>query len=260
MEKRNLLKAGLILAFILLAGVFYSCRGIKEPDTSITLQDGTANQETDDAVRDQGSGPLQTKQDGAGVTEETNMPGDSDKGNELKKDTAVQSTDMDSADSPQYIYVHLCGAVKNPDVYKVLKDTRLVEVLKLAGGLTKAAAGDYVNQAAVVVDGEQVYIPTKDEVEGILPDSFTEDKSSSLSTAGDNADSAGNTQNPGKININKASAEELMTLTGIGEAKAESILAYREEHGGFKTVEEIMNINGIKDSVFNKISDKITVN
>ena len=63
----------------------------------------------------------------------------------------------------------------------------------------------------------------------------------------------------GKININTAGKDELMELTGIGEAKAESILRYREEHGGFQSIEELMQIEGIKEGVFNKIKDDITI-
>ena len=62
-----------------------------------------------------------------------------------------------------------------------------------------------------------------------------------------------------KVNLNTADAEALMTLSGIGEAKAEAILAYREEHGGFSSIEEIMNVSGIKESTFSKIKDKISV-
>ena len=63
----------------------------------------------------------------------------------------------------------------------------------------------------------------------------------------------------GKININTAEKEELMTLTGVGEAKAQSIIAYREEHGGFQSIEELMQIEGIKEGVFNKIKEDITI-
>ena len=64
----------------------------------------------------------------------------------------------------------------------------------------------------------------------------------------------------GKVNLNTASKEQLMTLSGIGEAKAASIIAYREEHGGFQKIEELMEVEGIKEGVFNKVRDQIRVN
>ena len=68
------------------------------------------------------------------------------------------------------------------------------------------------------------------------------------------------TAGSGKVNLNTASKEQLMTLSGIGEAKAMSIIAYREEHGGFQKVEELMEVQGIKEGVFNKVRDRISIN
>ena len=106
----------------------------------------------------------------------------------------------------------------------------------MAGGMTADAAADAVNLARVAADGEQIYIPTSEEVQtqGTVP----------------GAQSAAGGQD--KVNINTASAEELMTLSGIGEAKAESIIRYREENGGFETPEDLMKISGIKEGVFEK--------
>ena len=147
-------------------------------------------------------------------------------------------------ESETIIYVHICGAVNKPDVYEINQNTRLYELVKLAGGFTNDAANDYINQATILNDGQQVYIPTKKEVEDL---DFQSPINESVETASE------------KININKASKEELMTLTGIGESKANSIIDYRQKNGNFKKIEEIMNISGIKDSVFSKISDDITV-
>lgn len=99
-----------------------------------------------------------------------------------------------------------------------------------------------VNQARVVVDGEQIYVPSLDEVKGAGVVSEVTERT-----------------DDGKININTAEKEELMTLTGVGEAKAQSIIAYREEHGGFQSIEELMQIEGIKEGVFNKIKEDITI-
>lgn len=142
------------------------------------------------------------------------------------------------------IYVHICGAVNNPDVYAISQNTRLYELVKLAGGFTNDAANNYINQATVLTDGQQIYIPTKEEVEDL---EFQTPIDQSKETASE------------KININTASKEELMTLTGIGESKANSIIDYRQKNGNFKSIEDIMKISGIKDSVFSKISEDITV-
>ena len=136
------------------------------------------------------------------------------------------------------IFVYLCGAVGKPGVYEVGSDDRLYEVIAMAGGLTAEAAQDAVNQARVVVDGEQIYIPTKEEMQ---------------------RQAEGTKPQDGKVNLNTATKEELMTLSGVGESRADSIIAYREENGRFQNTEELMQIRGIKEGLYNKIKDNITV-
>ncbi|MDD3404104.1 MAG: helix-hairpin-helix domain-containing protein [Hespellia sp.] len=150
------------------------------------------------------------------------------------------------------VWVYVCGAVNQPGVYTFEEGVRVYEVLERAGGLTDAAAGTYLNQAQAVADGEQIYVPTQEEVDTGKAAGPENGNSQQISGAQGNAGSD-------KININTASREELMTLTGIGEAKAGSIITYREEQGGFQSIEELMQIEGIKEGVFNKIKDDITV-
>lgn len=142
------------------------------------------------------------------------------------------------------ICVYVCGAVSNPGVYELDDGARVYEAVEAAGGMTGNASADSVNLARAAADGEQIYIPTCEEVQtqGIMPGTES---------------AAADAQK--KVNINTASAEELMTLTGIGEAKAESIIRYREENGGFQAIEDLMNISGIKEGVFEKIKDDITI-
>ena len=142
------------------------------------------------------------------------------------------------------VYVYVCGAVNAPGVYELKEGARVYEAIQLAGGLTEAAAADAVNQARIVTDGEQIRVPTVEEAQ-----------SRGAGVAGEVTEGTENN----KININTAGKEELMTLTGIGEAKAESIMDYREKNGSFKSVEELMQIEGIKEGVFNKIKDDITI-
>ena len=142
--------------------------------------------------------------------------------------------------SQNAIFVHVCGAVKRPGVYELNPDARVCDAIKAAKGLKKRAADTDVNQAQKVSDGEQIYIPYR---------------SRNATEVSDGATNA----TDGRINLNSATLEELTTLPGIGDAKAASILAYREEHGSFASIEEIKNISGIKDGVYTKIEAYITV-
>ena len=139
-------------------------------------------------------------------------------------------------------FCYVCGAVNDPGVYEVESDSRVFEAIELAGGVTAEAVPELIDQARVVTDGERIYVPNREEAEN----GGTEGLGTEVTGISD-----GNEK--GKININTAGKDELMELTGIGEAKAESILRYREEHGGFQSIEELMQIEGIKEGVFNKI-------
>ena len=161
---------------------------------------------------------------------------------ETEEEGAVPQEEQEPAET---VYVYVCGAVNAPGVYELKKDARVFEAITLAGGMTAEAAPEAVSQARTVADGEQIYVPTVREIQ--MQGSGVED----IVT--------GNADVSGKININTAGKEELMTLTGIGEAKAQSILDYREEHGQFGSIEDLMLIEGIKEGVFNKIKEDITI-
>ena len=147
------------------------------------------------------------------------------------------------------VYVHVCGAVKAAGVYELPADARVFEAIRAAGGLTEDAAGERVNQARLLTDGEELYIPTRDEVLSasaqmpVMPEGATQDMS---------ADD--------RININTADADTLTGLNGIGKSRAEAIIAWREENGGFTSIEEIKNIDGIAEKTYEKLKDRITVN
>ena len=156
-------------------------------------------------------------------------------------------------------YVHVCGQVANPGVYPLPSGSRLYEAIEAAGGLLESGAGEQLNQAAQVEDGQRVYVPSKEEVQQGLVGGIHTDWQGEAGIG--NAASQGDlTAGIGKVNLNTASKEQLMTLSGIGEAKAMSIIAYREEHGGFQKVEELMEVQGIKEGVFNKVRDRISIN
>lgn len=138
-------------------------------------------------------------------------------------------------------FVYICGAVAQPGVYELPAKSRVYEAVRMAGGLTTEACEDSVNQAEEVTDGQMIKVLTEQE-------------------AAEAQEVEKNETPGGKVNINSADAAELMTIPGIGASKAESILAYRRESGGFASVEEIMNITGIKEGVYSRIKDYITVN
>lgn len=192
------------------------------------------------------------------------------------QETADDSKDgQEPAVQRQRIYVQVSGAVLNPGVYELPEGSRIFEAIALAGGLTGEADGRRLNQALPVADGQMIYVYQEGEECISLPDgSVPEDApdgagsgaawdldqsgskagSPSSGNAGDDASGA-----DGRINLNTAGAEQLMTLPGIGQAKAERIVSYRETHGAFERIEEIMEIEGIKEGVFSKIKDQIKV-
>lgn len=166
-------------------------------------------------------------------------------------ETAQEASDKTTGDTvneeSSSVFVYVCGAVHTPGVYELDSDSRVYEALAKAGGVTEAAAGEALNQARVVTDGERIYIPTADELEkGIVDGNMPE-----VTGADDKEE--------GKIHINTASKEELKSLPGIGDAKADSIISYRESNGGFQSIEDLMQVEGIKEGVFNKIKDKIII-
>lgn len=172
---------------------------------------------------------------------------------DIEESDSVQETSVDLGNSQgktsveqESIAIHVCGQVKNPGVYTLAKGARVSDAIDAAGGLTKEAAGDFINQAQKLEDEQQVYVLSQEEAKE-SPKEVQQEK---------NNDS--HSENTGLININQATREELMTLPGIGEAKADMIITYREEHGKFASIEDIKNISGIKDGVFNKICDLIT--
>lgn len=161
----------------------------------------------------------------------------------------AELSEIPQEETPAEIFVDVCGAVANPGVYEMDADSRVFQVIEAAGGFLPDAASASVNQAQPVSDGQQIYVPTQEEVEeGTMPAVIQQTEA-----AGD-SDTA-----EGVVNINTADADTLKSLSGIGDAKAQAILAYREEYGVFSTIEEIMQVPGIKESTFSAIKDKITV-
>ena len=164
---------------------------------------------------------------------------------ELLSMTPVEDADKAETESacaePEMIYVYICGHVKQPDVYSFAAGTRLYEAIKAAGGAADDADLQQLNLADTLTDGQRVYVPAEGETAASAE--YTEDKVSN-----------------GLVNINTATAEQLQTLPGIGQAKANAIVAYREANGNFSSVEDLRKVPGIKEGVFGQVQSLICVN
>lgn len=242
--RRKILITGLTCVFLFVSGICYSCSyGQKEQSAY----------DTADTEKNTDFGALE-KLDKA-ASEKLIL---SDEESEEDKSEEPDQTTMnlsptalpEEAKEKGIIYVHVCGSVKHPGVYATDVDSRVVDALELAGGLTKDAAGDYLNQAQRITDGQRVYVPAKSELDSLTIDDYV---------IGGEAASLEESKDASLININSADANQLMTLPGIGQSKANSIIEYRNVNGTFKTIEDLMNVPGIKEGSFHQISDKITV-
>ncbi|MBR1743259.1 MAG: helix-hairpin-helix domain-containing protein [Lachnospiraceae bacterium] len=180
------------------------------------------------------------------LTEEAaNRKAFSEKGQ--KTEGAAGSTS--SPETVEECAVSVLGAVKHPGIFRYHGNARIYDAIKARGGFKKNAAKDSVNLAKPLTDGEQIQVLTKKQMRQQKSRMADE-----VSAAGNSEPDSGNAL----LNINKATKEELMELPGIGEAKALLIINYRTEHGSFHTPEELMNISGIKEGIYNKIKAWIT--
>jgi len=150
------------------------------------------------------------------------------------------------------ITIYVIGEVKNPGVFRLQKNDRVYQAVEMAGGALDTADMKQVDMARIISDEETVYIPAIGEVAGAPTAGNTSIQSESPRYA------AG-ANNSGLININRASAEELDTLDGIGPALAQRIIEYRTANGSFTSIEDINNVSGIGDKKFEAIKNSITV-
>ena len=150
--------------------------------------------------------------------------------------------------------VYVSGAVKQPGLYRYQGTARVCDAIQAVGGFQANAAEDSLNLARLLEDGEQICVLTKKEAARAKKKSRQAQQSEE---AAEGDQGSGNSSG-GKVNINTATAAELMTLPGIGEAKAALIINYREEKGKFSKIEDLMQISGIKEGIFQKIKDNIT--
>ena len=269
--KKRTLKMLLTIICVLAAGICYSCSsqdGWTQDSRQVlefsqeTLQELNAEESVEAGIPGERTGTEWTNRESAASQPTTDT------------ETAVTLSNL-----ARY-YVHICGAVKCPGVYEMEQGERVFQVVERAGGFTDDADEGYLNLALEVEDGMKVVVPseaaTKDEKLGNAENGrpadgeVTENETAGIyrsdgtlvgTVSGSTTESAivseaGDSQ---KVNLNTAAREELMTLNGIGQAKADDIIRYREKYGPFLTIEDIKKVSGIKDAAFQKIKDDITV-
>ncbi len=263
-KKTAVLKWAALAVFLLLAGCFYSCGGRKNPQMTLSGQNGrgfaaeTAPRKTLEQGGNAGqsnAGRRESGQSGAGQEPEIGETRDaaeiSEPPNGAETSESVQAAEAESS-AEALCYVYVCGEVQNPGVYQLAEGARIFEAVSLAGGFTAEAAQNWLNLADMVSDGMKLEVPSKTQV--------TEEtwlKRASENNGNRSAQAEGSSTV--RVNINTASKEELMTLKGIGASRADDIIRYREENGGFPAIEDIMKVPGIKNAAFQKIKENITV-
>ena len=198
----------------------------------------------------------------------------SDAGNGTESDSGKHTSDADIDNGSEavsdkemqqaMIYVDVCGAVANPGVFQLAAGSRVFQAIEAAGGYLPEAALTCVNRAGVLTDGQQLYILTQEEMErqGLDPAEMAKASDGQMNGSagtGQNTGMTAQVQQDNRININTADEAQLTTLTGIGATRAQAIIAYREENGPFAAIEDIMNVQGIKEGTFAKIKDEIVV-
>ena len=173
----------------------------------------------------------------------------------------------DTKDKVTRIKVDIKGSVAAPDVYEVDSNSRVIDVINIAGGVTEDADTDNINLSKKVSDEDVIIIYSREELDNNKKsyeekiDYCTSDNNSACAANVVTFDDNSTKEDAGSsiININTATVEDFMKLSGIGEAKAKSIIEYRNSIGSFSKVEDIKNVTGIGDSIFDKIKDYITI-
>lgn len=240
---------------------------------------------------DSGSGVLLTEERPQALAAEMQSQ---EPAEETETEAQAPPSEAETAVPSASCYVYVCGQVVSPGVYRLEEGQRIFEAIAMAGGFTGEAAENYLNLAEPVWDGMKLEVPGKDQVpESTWPaagagtaaterpaagagtaaiekpapgDATAERPAGGMGTTHTGKPSPGQRSQPGAdpslaglINLNTATREELMTLRGIGEVRADQILRYRQEHGAFGRKEDIMNVPGIKEGAYQKIKEDITV-
>ena len=183
-----------------------------------------------------------------------------------QKESSLEGLDSsekgESSSASDKLCVYVCGAVVNEGVYELPPDSRVSDALRMAGGYSDEALKGYVNLAEKLNDGERIYIPNKIEIDDLnilIDQDASASKGASKGASEEGTETGSKSSEDGIVNINTADAAMLQTLPGIGETKATEIIAYRDEHGAFGSIEDIKNVSGIGEGTFSRISSRIKV-
>ncbi len=250
-KKKKWLKIGIVAVALIISGFVYCFihLGTKNNADMITYQLQTGN-----TGGSQVTGSVITNSDTTGdaVTFDEERTGAEEtvslmEGADSKTSVSEKMTDQTELTS---IIVYVCGAVMTPGVYELKEESRVVDAIYAAGGLAVQNAAELINQAEKITDGQRIYIPYAEDLTALSEAEIAAGQSA-VSQKTETVD------NNKKVNINTAKEEELITLTGIGPSRAQSIIAYREENGFFEEPEDIMNVPGIKEAAYDKIKDDI---
>ena len=240
--RRTTIKFAIIAAVMLFSGVFYRC--------SREQAEKPRNEDEQVLVLS----PQETAQAGTSASDTHDFPEPLTSKEYLSREETPESVVMEEPSC----FVHICGAVKAPGVYELSQGSRIYQAVEMAGGFLPEADQSFLNLAQPVADGMKITVWTRQEAE-------TAAQGQGIAFPGTEngypkeANAAEESETKTKVNINTAGKEELMTLRGIGASRAEDIIAYREKHGSFQKIEDIMKVSGIKDAAFEKIKDDITV-
>lgn len=188
------------------------------------------------------------EEEGPGAVEEKS---DTRDGSDLSETARPEASG--APEEEKLLCVHICGAVTTEGVYSLPDGSRVADGIAAAGGFTEPADTTYHNLAARLADGQKVYVPTVEETRK-LPVTERTEPAGEWTGEDHSTDTA-----TGKVNLNTADIAELMTLSGIGEAKAKSILQYREKVGLFQSIEELKKVSGIGEAMFERVREEIVV-
>lgn len=182
----------------------------------------------------------------------------------------IEENDLDKNPEEKKVKVDIKGFIKNPGVYELSSESRILDVIEKAGGLLENANTEHLNLSRKVLDEMVIIIYSNDEVNQLKStdkenikldnDAYIDKTNVVNNTSSNNTTKTNNTsknETPSIVSLNTGTKDELMTLKGIGESKAKLIIEYRENNGGFKSIEEIKNIKGIGDSIYSKIKEYI---
>lgn len=256
---RKRIKAAVVLVLFLVAGVLYSTD--RNQDFFVM---GTTESQEQLASGDEA-------ESGKASVQKNSSSEEDDSGNGESQSDESESAFMSETTDEGALRIHVCGAVKKAGVYRLPEHSIVADALAAADGVCSGGAEDCLNLATELSDGDKIYVPYVKELEALAGDTaggttvigmngstlLQDGQNGSGSGTAGGKDSGG--ANSSLVNINTADEALLTTLNGIGAARAQAIISWRNEHGAFSKIEDIMQVSGIKEGAYAKIKDQICV-